>query len=671
MDSGLEIGIYEATDCANPVSVGSCFGGFSSIPPGESRVFENQVPLVVGQYYYIVMDGARDDVCDWRFTVIEGTTEVAPLTVSGPIIGPVAVCPDVPFAYTTNAELGATAFSWSVNGQEVATGQSPVIVWDTEGTFELCVTAANACDQAAPFCTQVTVTAPETNVIDTVICSNQTFVFADSTLSETGQYFFDFTSAIGCDSNFVINLVSFESQEETVVLNVCSDDVLELNGETFTETGNFQQILSNQFGCDSTLNIDLTFIECNITATSVVTAASCLGATDGQVTFSVLTGTPPFTYRTTDLSGQVLSTGNISGLNVSTTVGNIAPGQYQIIIEDEFGNDTRILNLLVTEPSALTATAAFSDFNGFPISCFGQDDGTVQLTPTGGTAPYAVEWGTGIMNTRISNLPAGSYPYTVTDANGCRLEAEAQLLQPPPITATTVVDGTNCDGPDTGSIEVNSATGGVGSFRYALNGATPTDTTAFTRLRAGVYTVAISDANNCQAVVTDTVGEALIPVLDFPQDLEIFELGAENALAYVAFNALSLRWSNDLATSITDSSSNQITLRPLSSGTLVGTAISADGCVTQDSVQVIITNPKKVYAPTAFSPNADGINDDFALAAGQGVLQIEGLQVFNRWGGLVYEQRGVEEAWNGQDAAAGVYVWRAYVVYLDGQRELI
>lgn len=671
LNTGLEIGIYEATDCSNPVSVGSCFGGMSSIPPGSSAVFENLVPLVVGQYYYIVMDGGRDDVCDWEFTVIEGTTAVAPLTTSGPIIGPTSVCPNVPIAYSTEVELGAAAFSWTVDGIVVATGQSPEITWDLEGNFELCVTASNACDQAIPFCTTVSVQSIPTVVIDTTICSDQSIVFGDSTLTQAGQYNFNFTTAIGCDSNFIINVTEVMASEQLISLNICSDDVFELNGQAYDQTGTYQQILTNQFGCDSTLNIELTFIECTIAAEQTVFDVNCNGANDGAVQFSITNGTPVFTYQLTDLAGAIIADGLITMLNEVIVLNDISPGQYQIIIQDQFGNDARILNLLIEEPDPLSSTISVSDFNGFSVSCFESQDGQITLVPSGGTPLYQVAWNDGRTGLTISDLSAGTYNYTITDANSCTQNGFVEVDEPIEITAQLLGNDASCAGPNTGSIQVLSPAGGAGGFSYRLNNGQIATEALFVNLAEGSYVVEVLDANGCSSVFMDTLGAALIPVLEIPAEFAIIELGTSGRVTFNTRFVNELVWTAEVANSIIDSGTSFISLAPTTSGVMLGTAISVDGCTTTDSIRIVVENPRKVYAPNAFSPNSDGLNDNFQLFGGEGVAEIESFQVFNRWGGLVYEQLTGEPVWDGLSAAGGTYVWRAIIVYLNGDRQLL
>ena len=76
---GLEFGLYKGINCQDYQRISNCFGGAAGIVgPGDTGVITNTEPLVIGQYYFIVMDGGLGDNCDWTFSVLEGSTKVDP-----------------------------------------------------------------------------------------------------------------------------------------------------------------------------------------------------------------------------------------------------------------------------------------------------------------------------------------------------------------------------------------------------------------------------------------------------------------------------------------------------------------------------------------------------------------------------------------------------------------
>ena len=163
-NSGLEVGIYKSLDCQTFQLVSNCDG---DIPPNTTQNFTNTVPLTIGQYYYFVMDGNNNDVCNYTIHVLSGTTEVMPLENSGSIIGPETVCSSTPNDYTVSLPPGAAHFYWTLNGLPYASETDTTVSLNflTPGLNQLCVTASNACDTAFPACRNIFVnTIPPTDI---------------------------------------------------------------------------------------------------------------------------------------------------------------------------------------------------------------------------------------------------------------------------------------------------------------------------------------------------------------------------------------------------------------------------------------------------------------------------------------------------------------------------
>jgi gliding motility-associated-like protein len=116
---------------------------------------------------------------------------------------------------------------------------------------------------------------------------------------------------------------------------------------------------------------------------------------------------------------------------------------------------------------------------------------------------------------------------------------------------------------------------------------------------------------------------------------------------------------------------------PTNSALFLLNAISETGCVASDSIFVEVKKVRNVYIPNAFSPNSDGINDYFTIFGSiPNIQQIEQFQVFNRWGGLVFEQKSffpneLSMGWNGkvggEKMPTGVYTYKVKIRFLDGE----
>ncbi|MEZ5069403.1 MAG: SprB repeat-containing protein [Bacteroidales bacterium] len=153
----------------------------------------------------------------------------------------------------------------------------------------------------------------------------------------------------------------------------------------------------------------------------------------------------------------------------------------------------------LTEPTPVAATASST-----PVDCFGADNGTINLTISGGTGPYTQAWTgpSGFTSTDedISGLAPGAYSVTVTDAQSCAtlFSDIATITEPSEIQVTSVKSDISCGGLSDGSIAI-TVSGGVGPYGFAWTG--PSGFTSSSEdlsgLAAGSYNLTITDANGC------------------------------------------------------------------------------------------------------------------------------------------------------------------------------
>ena len=156
--------------------------------------------------------------------------------------------------------------------------------------------------------------------------------------------------------------------------------------------------------------------------------------------------------------------------------------------------DTTVV--LISVNSRVNATTTTTD-----LTCYGAANGVINVNASGGIPNYTYAWSNGLAVPSASNLPAGTYGITVTDAVGCKNVITKTLTQPAGINATTNATGAGCTSA-TGTANV-VATGGAGGLSYLWsNGAT---VTSLSDLHAGVYAVTVTDSRNCSTVVDAVV----------------------------------------------------------------------------------------------------------------------------------------------------------------------
>ncbi len=136
------------------------------------------------------------------------------------------------------------------------------------------------------------------------------------------------------------------------------------------------------------------------------------------------------------------------------------------------------------------------------VSCFGGSNGTASITPGGGTPSFTYHWSSNSTTASISNLQAGTYTVTATDAVGCSATASIAVSQPTALIPSSTVTNILCNGTNTGAINLN-VTGGTAGYSYNWGGGITSQNR--TSLAAGIYVVTVTDANSCTTSSTTTV----------------------------------------------------------------------------------------------------------------------------------------------------------------------
>jgi gliding motility-associated-like protein len=261
-------------------------------------------------------------------------------------------------------------------------------------------------------------------------------------------------------------------------------------GQTATglSSGPYTVTITDANGCTVSATASVNQPTAVTAAGSNVTNVSCSGGNNGSVMVTPGNGTPGYSYLWSG-SGQI-----------GQTATNLAQGTYTVTVTDANGC-TVTSTASVTQPTALTATGA----NVSNVSCNGGNNGSATVTPGNGTPGYSYLWsGSGQTGQTATNLAAGTYTVTVTDANGCTITATASVTQPTAMTAAGAnITNVSCNGGNNGSVSVTPGNG-TPPYTYLWTSVAQTTQTA-TGLAAGTYTVTVSDANGCTVTATASV----------------------------------------------------------------------------------------------------------------------------------------------------------------------
>ena len=391
--------------------------------------------------------------------------------------------------------------------------------------------------------------------------------------------------------------------------------------------------------CQEILSIEVNELELVLdTNIPTVTPPSCFDSFDGSVQFEVANGTAPFLFDYHDGNGFV-STNIFTGLN---------SGTFNVTFQDAAGcmGDTLVE---LTPPPPLVL-----EINITNVSCFGAEDGVAIVQASGGVGNYAYFWNDPekqIESTAVE-LDAGTYTVTVLDGNGCMIEDDVLITQPPELSVSVVnVDDVLCFGDSTGAVTVEGF-GGNPPFSYSVDGLSFQSDTTLTNLMAGNTEIFILDQLGCMASTNVTISQPAQLVVDAGEDVTV-ELGFPADLrtfSFPLFRPVTYQWSPETWLSCLDCP-NPEAVPPWTTNYVV-TITDEDGCSARDSVTVFVLKQRPLYVPNAFSPNGDGINDYFTVFGGPAARQIQTMRVFNRWGALVFEGQNLplnieSFGWNG------------------------
>lgn len=271
------------------------------------------------------------------------------------------------------------------------------------------------------------------------------------------------------------------------------------NGSTGTTASNLgagitSVTVTDAKGCTKTSSVSL-IQPAILEISEITTNVSCFNGGNGAISLSVTGGVAPYTYSWTHGA-------------TTQTLSNLTMGNYAVTVTDANGC-TKSKTITINQPlSALSISEVHTN-----ILCIGNSTGAVNISVSGGTSPYSYSWSNGATSEDLSNIPAGTYSVTVTDAKLCTTALSVTLTQPlTALSVTTSSVNVLCFGNATGSINATT-TGGTGGYTFLWNnGATTEDLSS---IAAGTYTLTAKDANNCTftipAIVISQPSAALSP----------------------------------------------------------------------------------------------------------------------------------------------------------------
>jgi large repetitive protein len=359
------------------------------------------------------------------------------------------------------------------------------------------------------------------------------------------------------------------------------------SGQTATglTQGTYTVIVTDQNGC-STSTTAVVNEPSQVAVTTTTNAVICNGDSTGFAVATGSGGVAGYTYTWTTI-GQ-------SG----STATNLAAGCYTVIVTDANGCTATDI-ACVSEPTVVTVAATTS-----PVICNGGATGSASATGGGGIPGYTYIWNpSSQVGATATNLAAGCYTVTATDANGCTSSTTVCVTEPTAVNVSVTATTVFCNTTSTGTAIANPS-GGTGSYTYSWIPSGQTGQTA-TALPASSYTVVVTDANGCISAASASPTPTSIAVTAGQDDIICGLDDTLNAQIISATTPLqSNLWTGPTGNIINPTSfSTPVTNLQPGPNTFTWSITDANGC--QTSAQVTIT----AYEDIA----ADALSDDTTI----------------------------------------------------------
>lgn len=599
----------------------------------------------------------------------------------------------VDFQYTGQ---DATVFEWffDENGAS-STAENPSYTYNDPGTYTVMLVASNelTCNTVDTSFLVIDVLDASSTFTDTILCDPNETIFLDATTTNAsyswqdgstgstyttsgpGTYWVDVSLLNGaCTRRDSFSLVLNNSpaldlgpdftlcDEASYTLDATVPDAtgyLWNDGSTsplltITSTGIYTVIVFDEEGCAISDAINVIFS---------TTPGFNLGADTTLCDLSTLDLTPPqlsgATYTWQD--GSTESTFTVSD-----------PGTYWVEIDN--------LGCISSDTIEVMYYAeVFLDIDYNDIQCFGECNGNIDITMSGGNGTLNFLWNTGSTDPDLNDLCAGLYTLTVTDDICNYVLATIEIIEPGPLNFDYTVQDVVCPGDGDGAIIITNVTGGVPPYLYDFGDGNFVTDSILTGQNGGDYNFVLSDANGCTLSEPINIYEPPAITISAGPDQTI-NLGESVEIEGTVFPFPNpnrgIFWTPSETLSCSTDCVDPIANPVNTTIYTLSVVDSITGCVLTDEMIVNVEKPRNVFIPNVFSPNGDGVNDIFTIYSGKGVRQVIEFRVYNRWGALVYEGKNIPNGdtslgWDGyfkgKEMNNAVFAWYAEVEFLDDE----
>lgn len=676
-------------------------------------------------YTYSWSNGATTDtptgLAPGTYTVTVTTANGCTNTGSVTIIQPAS-----PVSYTTaQTNVLCNGMSTGSATVTVAGGVGPyTYAWNTSpaqttatasglpaGAYNAIITDANGCTTASP--ASVTITQPTALTANGMVVSNVScYGFNDGfatvgasggtgmysytwmttpnqfTQSVTGlapgNYFVTVTDANNCIANSFVTI----TEPTPLTLSAAAFPITcngANNGQTIvipaggTPTYHYQWLPSGGTGASATGlgagSYTITVNDdngCTINSVLTVTQPAPVVVTASGATTICLGQNTPLSATATGGTGAY--TYNWPGLGAGAThvVTPASPSTYSVTATDANGCTSTIATVAINVTSL---TAANLTVSGAASICFGNTANISSSVGGGNTGPVTVTWSSGLGsgNGPFAVSPASTTTYTVTATDACGnfvTNTVPVVVHPLPVIDITPQSATACNEVVMSFID-NSTTNAGASYYWEFgdgnvsSAVNPTHTYGST----GTYNMIVTVTSTFGCVNTATTTNTAIVNQGSHADFSATAMDGTTISPQYNFynassNAASYVWhfGDGSSSNLTDP---KHTYASQGVYTVTLYTYSSAGCVDSTTREIEIKPLFTIYIPNAFTPDSDGMNDQF-MPKGAEISEFK-MMIFDRWGELIFETENLQEGWDGtanngsKTSQTGVYVYKIVV----------
>jgi len=464
--------------------------------------------------------------------------------------------------------------------------QPPYVDYTNLNASDFPYTISNLCGSSNPFTVRVRDSDNDTqwqgNIY--VLAPGQMIIADADTTNETCPG--------DCDGGIQINFIQnaaypISSYQWTDGEN--SDNIVNKCAGTYSVT------ITDANSCVDTFDFPITAPPAISIDSTYYTPFICAGNT-GQVYVEASGGTPPLSY---DIGSGPQANGDFPGLS---------SGTYTVTVTDNNGCTNTAGPFDLQDNPAINISDTHNN-----VDCNGNCTGSIDVTVSGGNNPYTYSWtgpgGYSSTSEDLSNLCVGVYDLTVTDSVNCTETYSVTITEPAPLTITndSTVD-ISCNGSGDGGIYI-TINGGTPPYTYSWTGPGTYASTNedITNLEQGIYSVVVTDSNNCTATFSDTINEPLpiIVTTDSVQDISCN--GLCNGAIYISVTNGTLPYTYNWTGPSGYTSTNE-DISGLCAGDYDLTVTDANGCQ-QTSSETINEPPAINVTETHVNPTCNSSNN--------------------------------------------------------------